>query len=141
MALSPSHYVPYEAKTVYIKVYSYTDKNIVGALSNTSLDNEIGFSNLTELILIIERILGDLNYPQATVNMRSFNHDRLDDSFQFRDDSNSTSRTIARFSLKVMYKQYSSWQGTLVYIDENQEINFRSVLELIYLLDSVLSLC
>ena len=44
----------------------------------------------------------------------------------------------ATFIVQVMYRQNSSWQGKLVWADENKTVYFRSVLELIKLMDSVI---
>jgi len=46
---------------------------------------------------------------------------------------------VATFRLRVIFRQHTSWQGTLLWQDERQEESFRSVLELIHLIDSALT--
>ena len=44
----------------------------------------------------------------------------------------------ATFALSVRFRQHSSWQGYVTWLDKGQKQNFRSVLELIFLVDSAL---
>ncbi len=43
----------------------------------------------------------------------------------------------AKFVIEIRYKQHSSWQGIVKWLDSEEEICFRSTLELIRILDSV----
>jgi len=138
MALSPVRHVPYEAKTVNIRVYSYEGMNIVGAINNTELKTDYAFSNLTEMVFQIESILDNLQFPQVTFDLRTFDDQKKTSNYHFTTDENSSKKTIASFRLNVMYRQNASWQGDIFYIDENKTAKFRSLLELIHLLDSVL---
>lgn len=44
-----------------------------------------------------------------------------------------------RFVLEVLNNEYGTWQGTLLRTDTQQKIPFRSLLELIRLIDSVVA--
>jgi len=44
----------------------------------------------------------------------------------------------ATFELKILFRQHTSWQGTVVWREKKTEHSFRSVLELVLLLDSAL---
>ena len=44
----------------------------------------------------------------------------------------------ATFLIRVLYRQHASWQGEVTWVDQQKTEYFRSVLELIRLLDSVL---
>ena len=46
---------------------------------------------------------------------------------------------LATFIVKVLFRQHSSWQGSVVWQEEKCEEPFRSVLELVLLLESALS--
>lgn len=48
-------------------------------------------------------------------------------------------RGIAAFQIKILFRQNATWQGNLLWLDGQQEAQFRSVLELLELLDSVLT--
>ena len=42
------------------------------------------------------------------------------------------------FIVKILYRQHSTWQGTVTWVDEQREQNFRSALELLKLIDGAL---
>ena len=42
------------------------------------------------------------------------------------------------FLIQILDNQYMTWQGTITYLDNNQKVPFRSVLELIKLMDSAM---
>ena len=44
----------------------------------------------------------------------------------------------ATFVIKVLFCQLNSWQGTVMWCEKNKEERFRSVLELLVLMDSAL---
>jgi len=44
----------------------------------------------------------------------------------------------ATFAVNVLFRQHTSWQGTVTWCEKNQEQSFRSVMELLFLLDSAL---
>ena len=44
----------------------------------------------------------------------------------------------ATFEMRVLFRQHASWQGELLWLEKNARQSFRSVLELITLMDSAL---
>ena len=140
MPISPSVFVPYEAKNIMMKIYSYSDKNVCGSLSNLFLDDDLSFQNLTQMLFGIEHILDTTQFPQQSLLPRSFSPQDPATPRHGRDylPDNGDKKAIATFKLSVLFRQNASWQGTLVWLDENSEVQFRSALELILLLDSVL---
>ncbi|MBP3332948.1 MAG: hypothetical protein J6M35_02775 [Clostridia bacterium] len=46
---------------------------------------------------------------------------------------------LATFSLKILFRQNASWQGSIYWHDGRQEERFRSVLDLLLLIDSALT--
>ena len=95
------------------------------------------FQSLTQLLLKIEAVLEDMQEPQSYTAKRTFasvlsSADCMEYATSFRNGA------IATFELKVLFRQHSSWQGVAVWKDRKTEQSFRSVLELIVLLDSAL---
>lgn len=43
----------------------------------------------------------------------------------------------ATFSIEIRYRQHGSWQGIVKWLDSEEEMCFRSTLELLKILDSV----
>ncbi len=46
---------------------------------------------------------------------------------------------VATFTLKLLFRQNASWQGSVLWNEGNSEETFRSVLELLLLMDNALS--
>ncbi len=141
MPIAPARFVPYEAKPILLKVYSYKNKNITGALNNLRLDQDLKFENLTQMLLGIEQILDMIQYPQASLETRSFSQVtgsvEPEKALKLAADKGKDT-PIATFKLNILFRQNASWQGSLVWLEDNSEVQFRSALELVQLLDSVL---
>ena len=54
-----------------------------------------------------------------------------------------TTRTGAKatFVVRVLFRQHTSWQGSVAWLEGHNEETFRSVLELVMLMDSALGGC
>ena len=44
------------------------------------------------------------------------------------------------FLIRIQYQQYSSWQGTIQWLELNETLSFRSMLEMIHLMEEALSI-
>jgi len=143
MPISPVKFIPREMKTTMIKVYSYQNKNIQGIICNPFFEKDIVFENMMQLITLMERISDSLVYPQKAMQLRQFsdnNQPVLDDSFGFETTADFTDQLpLATFEIEILFRQNASWQGTIVYAEQNLSSSFRSLLELLTLMDSVLS--
>ena len=45
---------------------------------------------------------------------------------------------LATFSLSILFRQNATWQGTVAWLEGGKSQSFRSVLELVFLMDSAL---
>ena len=133
-----SSFASYEMKTSIIKVFAYDNKLMVGSLSNPFFPGEIYFQNLSQLLFIIDSLQNELDYPQKSMETRTFDRDKTD-TFDFTKTPAPASTAVrATFALKLLFRQNASWQGTIAWIEEKRETAFRSALEMIMLMDSVL---
>lgn len=145
MSICPARFTPREMKTTLIKVYSYNNKCMQGLISNPFFEKEMVFENVMQLITMIERISDSLFFPQKAMQLRQFSDtepatiedDKVFDFAATVDFSNQY--PIATFELEIIFRQNASWQGNIVYAEQNLTSSFRSVLELLNLMDSVLS--
>ena len=95
------------------------------------------FSGLMNLILKIEQKLDEENSPQAFHTIRTFHpHQHL--WIGTETTQSSYSGKIATFNLNILFRRNASWQGSLTWVEKSQTQHYRSVLELIALLGSVL---
>lgn len=126
-------------RTTMICVDSYEQGVLNGRFYNFGQEGEgCSFRSLTQLLVGMEHLLDSANYPQSFTAMRTFSpiaEPKLDspaDGTQKRGKS-------ATFVVKILFRQHTSWQGTVTWIEEKCEQTFRSVLELILLMDSALT--
>ena len=95
------------------------------------------FCGLPDLLIRIDELLDEQREPQSYTEPRRFTPPL---STAFRPDSVEGIRkgAVATFEVQILFRQHSSWQGILRWREENAEQSFRSVLELIFLMDSAL---
>ena len=143
MSISPAKFIPREMKTTLIKVYSYHNKCMQGTILNPFFEKEMVFENVMQLITMVERISDSLFFPQKTMELRQFADNepvQKTDSFDFVTTSDfSNLLPVATFELEIIFRQNASWQGNIVYAEKGLSSSFRSVLELLSLMDSVLA--
>ena len=110
-----------------------------GSISGTFCHPAAGetgtFSSLLELILKMDHRLNEEQTPQAFSAIRSFCPPRM---LWMADEKGSGQREgrIAAFAVHVMFRRNATWQGTVTWVEENQSRHFRSVLELVNLINS-----
>ena len=145
MSICPAKFIPREMKTTLIKVYRYDNKCMQGTISNPFFEKEMVFENIMQLIIMLERISDSLVFPQKAMELRQFSECNTSktenkDTFNFETTADFTEMLpLATFELEIIFRQNASWQGNIVYAEENLSSSFRSVLELLSLMDSVLS--
>jgi len=125
-----------ENQKILVCIDSYENGNPRGRLYNSYI-GDVGFESLSQLLIRTEEILDELQTPQAYTTHRSFSH--LVEPMENGCDGNRANRgSEATFELRVIFRQHTSWQGVIVWQERRQEQSFRSVLELILLMDSAL---
>ena len=125
-----------ENQRILICIDSYEQGNPQGRLYN-SFTGDSCFHSLTQLLILTEEMLEEHQSPQSYTRSRSFS------TLMEQVDTGSNSRLprrglAATFELRVIFRQHTSWQGVLVWLEQQQEQSFRSVLEMILLMDSAL---
>jgi hypothetical protein len=136
-------FVPYEMKTSVIAVHSYEGKTLRGTITNPYFKEPVAFENVIQLVLIIDELQDSLNFPQESMKTRSFveEPDGAPASaavMKTASEAGLTGAPIASFKINVMFRQNASWQGGIVWLDTQTESQFRSLLELIMLLDGAI---
>jgi len=95
------------------------------------------FSSLSRFLVMMEDMLENTNEPQSDTIRRSFS------AYLLQPNTGSPCGYLRRgelatFELQILFRQHSSWQGALHWREQCREQSFRSVLELILLMDSAL---
>lgn len=125
-------------RTTFICVDSYDDKIPKGRLYNTFLESGIEFCGVMDFILNMEKLFDEINSPQEFTMKRAFRSSIRKNTMSFTDESIKVGK-IATFSVRLLFRQNSSWQGSISWREGESEESFRSALELFLLMDSALS--
>ena len=122
-------------KTI-ICIDSYHNGVPVGRIYNPTFGVDT-FKSLSQFLLKMETMLDESKMPQSSTAKRTFFN--IADSLE-ADPSPSQSRRgeLATFELRVIFRQHTSWQGVVTWLEAQMEQSYRSVLELILLMDSAL---
>ncbi len=135
MSMATGKFVPNDARTTLITVASYADRVPVGTVFN-SFVGEVAFTGYAELLVYIDTMLDSLELPKATMSPRSF-HVKVETAKA--ETAERPTEAVASFKIKVIFRQNASWQGSLAWVEGESEASFRSVLELIRLMDEAMT--
>ena len=124
-------------RTVMIYVDSYEHKIPVGRFHIASEQDAQPFHGLSQLLLGINGNLDRENFPQSFSELRKFHVPSKQPGFSSSRQSQKYG-AMATFSVRILFRQNASWQGSVTWLEGNQEEYFRSVLELIVLMDDAL---
>lgn len=132
------------AALIVITVEKVEDGVVSGNLYNAYLPMPIPFTSLESMLIKMNGVYDRLGYPQAGFEMRSFykaesvkNQEPLQQYWDIGTYAEGKG-TKAVFYVQVRYRQQATWQGTVVWREGRREENFRSALELLFLIHSAL---
>lgn len=129
---------------------SYDGEKQCGRLYHQYTGHTVLFSTLFEALDRMERLYDELQFPQASTDIRRFQEDEETGENRKRcvgrpGITETFDRVIvhrgedATFIIRVQYRQYSSWQGEVTWMDGKRRRPFRSVLELARLIDKAMN--
>ncbi len=126
---------PENSRTL-VCVDSYHKGVPVGRFFHVYQDGTV-FESLSQFLVKMEEILEEVQKPQSYTAPRTFASTigslcTEESPVIIRRGSRAT------FEIRVIFRQHTSWQGVIVWKERNLEQSFRSVLELIILMDSAL---
>lgn len=116
---------------------SYEESNPAGRIYHSHCQNGISFRSLTQFLLQMEELLNDMDYPQAFMTPRCFGEPKSIHTAGLTAAAERQGQ-LATFQIRILFRQNASWQGSILWQETGQTHSFRSVLELIRLLDSAL---
>ena len=120
----------YRATTVCVDTYHH--RVLSGRLYNPALPAEgLRFESLVEFLLANET-----HFPQSFTAVRSFRTSSQRAAVPAGEQT-ATGR-LATFTVSVLFRQNTSWQGSVSWLETGREESFRSVLELVLLMNSAL---
>lgn len=133
-------YIPERFKTGTICIDSYEDKTFVGRLWYPQFEREVKFNNLMQLMEAIDDSIKSIGFPDEYISIRRFgaNEDSKPRGSVTTGDFVPINGNLATFRMKIIFLQNATWQGIVTWVENDAEENFRSMRELIYLMDSAL---
>ena len=134
MSLQTPAFIPRDMRSNMLFVYCYQDKNPKGYVHSPWTGERHRFSSAMELLLCLEALMDERNSPRPTTELRGKH-----EAFRLEYDEETEGKPIASFKIDVLFRYNSTWQGNLLWIEKGQEAQFRSVLELMVLMDNVLT--
>lgn len=126
-----------EYRTTVVCVDSYEQGVLSGRLYNPYLNEGKAFRSLMEFLRMMEDLLDGMNFPQPFTSIRSFQ--KTQGQIQSgAPESEPQEGKLGTFAVRVIFRQNSSWQGSVCWLERSEEESFRSALELLLLMDSAL---
>lgn len=132
-----AEYLMSKKDVIILRITSYENSCPAGVLTSIQAQETIPFFGLIDMLLRMEKIMNQFDYPQRKEELRVFRPIHLketEDIVLFRQP-----KALAVFQIQVVFRQHTSWQGRLIWMEQREEKRFRSVLELVELLHSALS--
>jgi hypothetical protein len=125
-----------EFRTSTICVDAFNSGAVSGRMYNPIIHGTENFENLMQLLLQMDTMLDMMNFPQSFEEKRKF----ADVGRQAASliDTEKREGQVATFAVKILFRQNASWQGSITWLEGEREESFRSVLELIFLMNSAL---
>lgn len=129
-----------EYRTTVVCIDSYENGVLAGRFYNPGGAQGTAFSSLIQFLVKMEDMLGKMQAPQSFTAARTFAPPE-ERSVEAPPDVPGQEGKLATFSVRVLFRQNASWQGSVSWLEGGKTENFRSVLELILLMDSALGGC
>jgi len=124
-------------RTTTVCMDHYKEDTFVGRFYNPCMKNGEEFRSLMQMLLKMERMLDDIEFPQSFTGKRTFaDCPALKTGPPVTEFSQGK---LATFAIKILFRQNTSWQGSVLWLEWGEEQSFRSVLELVLLMDNALN--
>ena len=117
-----------------------------GRMFHSYRTDAISFAGADQMVFHMEELYDTLNFPHPGTNERSFipakktgahytERDRI-----MKDESLlSKHGDLGTFIVRVQHRQNSSWQGRITWMEQDKTISFRSVWEMVKLIENAVN--
>ncbi len=143
---------------VVLCVDGYTGYDLEGEFYHGYSSEPVIFRNAGELLNRLENLFDLLQFPYAATNFRDFSDEKKTkpkkeaerpQNFTWKKEERkrvmSDKEILSKhgdegtFIVRVQQRQNSSWQGRITWVDEDKTVFFRSVWEMMKLIDAALA--
>lgn len=116
---------PCRMNDAVLMVSSYQHGEIDGWLIHPRLDGPQKITSVPQMLFMLDELL--------------LREEKLISYYAFEPTGYEQLRRIATFRIQILFRENYTWQGCLLWEEERKEATFRSVLELIQILDEILA--
>lgn len=127
-----------EYRTTIVCIDSYENSVPSGRFFNPYKPDGERFYGLTQFLIRMEDTLDSMVFPQSFTAARAFSTAPASNVSSGPADSAVKEGKLATFAVRILFRQNASWQGSVTWLDGNVTESFRSVLELVLLMDSAI---
>ena len=124
-------------RTTTVCVDSYENGVLSGWVYNPLWAEGQPFKSLSQFLLLMEQMLDEIGFPQPYNEARNFAPVKELPGQERISDRHLRGKRMT-FQLQILFRQHASWQGCATWEEARKMQSFRSVLELILLMDSAL---
>lgn len=114
-------------------------------------EKPVEFESIVELMTKADQFFDEIAFPQASTEARSFTEKKKGTEAKAYNRKRPERRMAAEelfahrgeketFAVWVRFRQRSTWQGDLVWVEEDKRVSFSNMLELLAQIDKVLLL-
>ena len=108
-----------------------------GRFYNQYHPDGVHFRGVMDFLKKMQQILERTKLPQAASEVRTFRNTPVTET-RAPEGIRSHEGACGTFSVRILFLQNASWQGSISWLEGYREESFRSVLEMLLLIDSAL---
>lgn len=117
--------IPCHSREAVVTVLSYCNGKMDGYLKHPRLDGDAKIESLTQLVLLLNSLLDLEECPGNPL--------------PFISPVSEGREGAAVFRIQILFREHHTWQGKLIWQNENMEVVFHSGIELLQLFDEILA--
>ena len=121
----PKQMTPCHSREAVVTVLSYCNGRMNGYLQHPRLDKTEELQSLSQMVLPLGSLLELEDCPKRPM--------------PFVSSLDHTAGGAAVFRIQILFREHHTWQGKIVWQEENHEAVFHSGIELIQLMDEILA--
>ena len=128
---------------VVLCIHQYNTGELAGEYYHSYSHRPVPFQGIGQMTRRMEQFYDWLRFPFPGTSTRSFGPEKLperqtQERKKIMNDEELLSKhgDIGTFIVRVQHRQNSSWQGRITWMEEDRTIQFRSVWEMIKLIES-----
>ena len=115
---------PYRVDDAILLVKSYQEGDLKGWLIHPRMENPKEIKSIPQLMFLLEDLLAEEG-PVSCHAFESIGYESLE--------------RIAALRIRILFRENYTWQGQILWEEQRKEASFRSVLELIQIIDEILA--